>query len=217
MRSRTEDLLSLRDAEPLDAQRRAALGDTAKTAADVERLRQMRRALGELPQLEAPAHVWQNVVAALEPPARRPSRLLRTLASAAIAASVAAAALYVAAPLRNGGHDAAPSTIVASDGTVAVPPSAGPVVPASYVALVEESARLERMLASIPYQRPLMKASTAGTIAGLEDRIAFIDQQLAYSSARRAPIEQRQLLWTERVELMNALVHVRYAQAQPGF
>ena len=92
----------------------------------------------------------------------------------------------------------------------------GRVVPASYSALVEESARLDRMLGQLQYQRPVMTGATASTIAGLEDRIAFIDEQLTYGSARGLPHPQRAALWGERVELMNALVHVRYAQAQPA-
>jgi hypothetical protein len=91
----------------------------------------------------------------------------------------------------------------------------GRVVPASHPELVQESARLDRALRRVPYQRPMMSAETATTIAGLEDRIALIDEQITYSNARGVPQPQRVALWGERVDLMNALVHVRYAQAQP--
>jgi hypothetical protein len=93
-------------------------------------------------------------------------------------------------------------------------PPAVPPTPASYVALVQQSERLERLLAEMPDQRPIMTARTAGTIAGLEDRIAFIDEQLSYGAARGLDPPQQQALWGTRVDLMNALVHVRYAQAQ---
>jgi hypothetical protein len=86
------------------------------------------------------------------------------------------------------------------------------------VSLVRESERLERVLSQISYQRPLMKGSTAGTIVGLEDRILLIDEQLSYGSARGLPPPQRDALWGERVDLLNALVYVRLAQSQrPGF
>ena len=78
----------------------------------------------------------------------------------------------------------------------------------------QESARLERLLAEIPYQRPMMTARTARTIVGLEDRIAYIDEQLTFGTAYDMQIPAREALWGERVELMNALVHVRYAHAQ---
>ena len=89
-------------------------------------------------------------------------------------------------------------------------------MPASYTALVAESARLERLLGQISYQRPLMSGATASTIVGLEDRIGVIDEQLTYSTARGCRSRERDALWGERVELMNALVQVRYAQAQPA-
>ena len=46
------------------------------------------------------------------------------------------------------------------------------------------------------------------------DRIAFLDEQLVYGAAGELPAPQRAALWSGRVELMNALVNVRYAEAQ---
>ena len=80
----------------------------------------------------------------------------------------------------------------------------------------EESARLERLLAELPAPPRVMVGSTAGTIAGLEDRIALVDAQLSYAAARDLEPSYREALWGERVELMNALVYVRFAQTQ-GF
>jgi len=82
------------------------------------------------------------------------------------------------------------------------------------VSLVEQSAQLDELLASLPAQRPLMTGATASTIAGLEDRIALVDEQIAFSAAGKVPVPQRAALWSDRVELMNALVSVRYAEAQ---
>jgi hypothetical protein len=87
--------------------------------------------------------------------------------------------------------------------------------PASYAPLVEESERLERLLAALPSRR-VLAGSTAGTIAGLEDRIAFVDAQLSYAAARDLAPTYREALWGERVELMNALIYVRSGLA-PGF
>jgi hypothetical protein len=83
-----------------------------------------------------------------------------------------------------------------------------------YAALVAESARLERLLADLPESRPLMAGSTASTIVELEDRIAFVDAQLSYAAAQGVGTPYRQVLWGERVDLMNALVAVRFAHAQ---
>jgi hypothetical protein len=68
----------------------------------------------------------------------------------------------------------------------------------------------------MPAPRPLVVGSTAGTIVGLEDRIAYVDAQLSYAAARDLAPPYRRALWGERVELMNTLVYVRLAQMQ-GF
>jgi hypothetical protein len=86
---------------------------------------------------------------------------------------------------------------------------------AAYLALAETSSRLERILAEAPPPRQVMRVSTAGTIVGLEDQIALIDAALARAPAPggELPGEYRTLLMRDRVAVMNALVHVRYAQS----
>lgn len=236
MRPSTEDLLSVRDGEPVDSEIRAAIAGDVAQAREVERLRSVRHALRGLPELRAPDGVWQRIAAA-ERDARPPgARWRKYAAGAGIAAAVAAVALFVlgsqsrstaghATPpaieasngLRTGRTGASPSSEVGGDAPFDADSalSGGRSVPASYPALVQESARLDRALRRLPRQRPLMSAETATTIAGLEDRIALIDEQITYGNARGLPQPQRVALWGERVDLMNALVHVRYAQAQP--
>jgi hypothetical protein len=149
--------------------------------------------LRELPELAPPAGVWERVLAAEREraAARRFWRRSAALAATVAVVAVAAGAVYRAAP-----------------------PGTPPADVADYRALAAESARLERVLAELPAPRPLMVGSTASAIAGLEDRIAFVDTQLSYAAAENVAAPYRQALWGERVELMNALVHVRFAQAQ---
>jgi hypothetical protein len=146
--------------------------------------------LRELPELQPPPGVWERV---LEAERARGARRRSWRHSAAMAAAVTVVAIGIGAYLL--------STPGSSDSD------------ASYAALVAESARLERVLAEMPAPRPLMAGSTASTIVGLEDRIAFVDSQLSYAAAEDVAGPYRQALWGERVELMNALVYVRYAQA----
>ncbi len=228
MHPSTEDLLSVRDGEPLDARTSELIAVAPRHLNEVERLRRTQDALRNLPELEPPAGAWERIAAAEHDTRYRSARWLRRAAGAGVATAVAAAAIvYVAVPRDRPPAAAASATtpmtpapvvrLPAFDGSAAGGLGAR-VVPASYTALVAESARLERLLGEISYQRPLMSGATASTIAGLEDRIGVIDEQLTYSTARRLPEPQREALWGERVELMNALVHVRYAQAQPtGF
>jgi hypothetical protein len=182
----------------------------------VQRLRATQDALRELPQLDPPPGVWSRVAARaqVERDTGVAPRWRRWLAGGAIAAAAAFVGIVLIArspdaPDQPGDRNA---TVVPED---APRDSAGrPLMPATYVALVEESARLERMLARMPRQRPLMSAGTASTIIDLEDRIALIDEHLTVGVARGLEVPQRQVLWRERVDLMNALVQVRYAQAQ---
>jgi hypothetical protein len=237
MHPSTEDLLSVRDGEPLDAGTSNVIADDATLEREIERMRQVRHALRQLPELPPADDMWQRIVAVERE--TRPRSNARWLAGAGIAAAVALLAIFVISspPRPTGGI--APRAIPAGDGlttrAIAEPPSTvvgaetsaetlfdrdrllvgGRIVPVSYPALVQESARLDRALRRLPYQRPMMSAETATTIAGLEDRIALIDEQITYSNARGVPQPQRVALWGERVDLMNALVHVRYAQAQP--
>ncbi|HUO66146.1 MAG TPA: hypothetical protein VMV37_01335 [Gammaproteobacteria bacterium] len=236
MHPSTEDLLSVRDGEPVDSEIRAAItGDVAQSR-EVERLRSVRHALRGLPELAAPDGVWERIAAAEREARPRIAPWRQYAAGAGIAATVAAVAIFVIGSLSRppGGHATPPTTAAGNrftTSTVGEPPSTvvgsdtpfdpdgllvgGRVVPASYPALVQESERLDRALRRLPRARPMMSAETAATIAGLEDRIALIDEQITYGNARGVPQPQRVALWGERVDLMNALVHVRYAQAQP--
>ncbi|NNF51128.1 MAG: hypothetical protein HKN59_01700 [Gammaproteobacteria bacterium] len=80
--------------------------------------------------------------------------------------------------------------------------------------LVERSQRLEQILGSLQYEPRVVNARTAGTIAQLEDQIAWIDYGLGEGGDGRLSETDANALWRQRVELMNSLVYVRYAQAQ---
>lgn len=218
MHPRTEDLLSVRDGEPVDAAARARVLADPGCAAEIERLRGVQQALRALPALAPPADAWDAIAARLEAePAPSPRRFAKLMAGASIAATVAIAAVLAVSyrPSAVDGDTPAPAAIVGADPEQ--PRLVRPMLPiqASYASLVEESVRLERMLSQLP-QRSVIRAGTASTIAGLEDRITLIDAQLMVGSARGLPSAEKQALWRERVDLMNALVHVRYAQAENG-
>ena len=241
MHPSTEDLLSVRDGEPLDAVTSNLIAASPAHEREIECLREARHALRQLPELAPPDGMWERIVAVERETRRsRSPSWLRPAAGVGVAAAVAALAiLVIATPSRPRGgfeprttlqaplqtRNAAPLVAPAEEPSTVVgtrtvfdpdrPFVGARIVPATYPALVQESARLDRTLRQLSYQRPMMSAETATTIAGLEDRIAVIDEQITYSNARDLPQPQRVALWGERVDLMNALVHVRYAQAQP--
>jgi len=86
-------------------------------------------------------------------------------------------------------------------------------VPPDLNALMVQSQQIERDLRALPVQPSLMQASTAATIAQIEDRIAEIDYRLNHPQVRMNPA-QTEIYWRERVRLMNSLLSLRTAQAQ---
>ncbi|MEE8249265.1 MAG: hypothetical protein V3R59_03460 [Gammaproteobacteria bacterium] len=213
-----ENLLKIRDGEPVDADAQAYVEADPSASAELRRLRQTQQALQELPGLEPPAGAWERVsLAVAEDAARRTRRTRRAWhwpLRGAIAASVAVLAVLlvtrspdVSPPMETG-----PATIVA--GAAPTERSTEITGTPSYASLAAESARLERTLGSITYQPRLMRASTASTITALEDRIALLDDRLMFSNRLDLSPRQKEALWRQRVDTINALVYVRYSRAQ---
>jgi hypothetical protein len=169
----------------------------------------LKEALQNLPDVVPPAGMRQRIEAASHedaagrvaaPSVAALSRRARwTYFSLAAAAAIAAIAIGGVARAPRVA-DPEPRELLA-----ALPP---------YAELLEQSAYLERELASIRYQRPLMAATTASTIVALEDRIALVDEEIARGGTAEAS-QSQQMLWGARVDLLNALVQVRLEQAQP--
>ncbi len=80
-------------------------------------------------------------------------------------------------------------------------------------ALMVQSRQLESDLRSLPEEPRVLRASTAGTIADIENAVAAIDFQLNDAGVQMTP-DETELFWRERVRLMKSLVQLRYAQAQ---
>ncbi len=217
MRPSTVDLLRIRDGEPVDASVRAAVDADPRLGAELEKLAATRRALRALPRLNPPPGVWPQIEGRLmrqrdeQPPVSRPASQHWPL-RAAIAASVAVAAVWIVgrvpeAPLPD---TAAPATIVADQ-----PAGRGPLLGTpAYASLVAESARLERALDGLSNRPRVVRVGTAATIAELEDRIAWIDDRLTLARSLGLSSQEAQALYRQRVELLNALVQVHYADAR---
>src|SRR5690606_9590926 len=166
MRARTEDLLTIRDGEPIDAELRAALTAEPENAREIERLAQVAEQLRRLPTLDPPAGVWERIEAETAPLESRRSARPVWAAVAAVAA-VAVAALLVA-PWR--ASDRPDTAATAGSGArpapLATESAADPSV--EYRQLVAESVRLELLLSELEGSPRLMNAGTARTIADLE-------------------------------------------------
>lgn len=201
MRPSTEDLLSVRDGEPLTAATRAAIEESPEATREVERLRAMQRSLRDLPEIAAPPGAWERIVAEEQRRSVASRRITRALAGFGAAAAVALVAVIVVVAGPSGDR----ATIVRMS---------SPLGPPEYAEIVAESARLERLLAEFPPEPRVVHLGTVSTIIGLEDQIALLDEQLSYGEAIGLQGAQRAVLWSERVDLLNALVLVRAAEAQ---
>lgn len=208
----TEDLLSVRDGEPVDAELEGRVLRDADSARELARLERVRRALRTLPELAPPPGVFSRVCAevSVSPPARR--SVLHSAAAglaAALVLAVLAASFFLRAP-----EPPFPASDSAAPGFGEGAPDVAAGEPAPYAPLIAESAQLERRLAELRARPRLMNAGTAGTIAGLEDTIAALDAELTLAATDDVDPRQREALWRERVDVMNALLQVRYAQSE---
>jgi hypothetical protein len=210
-----ENLLRIRDGEPIDADALAYVEADPSARAELRRLRDTQQALKDLPGFLPPAGVWERVIDTAETDAaRRVRRSWQWPLRGAIAASVAVLAIVVItrAPETLGPFETGPATIVAE--SVPNNPMTRIVGTPSYASLVAESARLDRALGSITYRPTVMRGSTVSTITTFEDQIAVVDDRLMYADRLNLSALQRRALYQHRVDLMNGLFYVRYAQAQ---
>jgi len=151
--------------------------------------------LAALPGFEAPANTWQAIQAARRQRESGESRRWPIALAVVVAGALAGLAWQLQSTrlkLASAGASAADPAVLASDGIRA------------------ENARLEMLLAALP-ERRVMRGGTAFTVSELEDRLALVDDRLSLIALEPNAPEHAERLWRERVELMNSLVQVRYA------
>src|SRR5690606_23236022 len=184
---------------------------------EVQRLAQVAEGLKRLPVIEPPPGAWERIAAAAGATRRRPHRRAAYRVGIAAAAVLAAAAVVLTGPWRAESHgpatadagriDAGNADAENVDAGNADAENGDALTDLDYDRLVAESLRLEMLLAELAPPPRLTNAGTARTIADLEDQIVRVDAQLMYAEARDADPRYRQALWSERVEVMNALLH----------
>lgn len=165
--------------------------------------------LRELEDTTPPREVWQRIEAQARAEGLFQGRYFETakwLSGAGIAAAVVLAVLNVqVTPELDGGNQEFSDTP-----SIADIDNSGPT---NLNALMVQSQQIERDLRALPGQPRMVRASTAATIAELEDRIAAIDYRLNHPAYRLTRVEA-EIYWRERVRLMNSLLNLRRAQAQ---
>ena len=205
MHARLEELISLRDRQPVDAATVSHVATCAPCAAEIRRLTVLRADMTQLPGL-APPDLWPLIATRLggapeSAPRQRwmqltaagsmPAGPLREVAALVLALAASLPQIRVAAPVLSAGS--------------------GPQVPLE--TLVARSQRLETTLRQLP-QRPAVEvAANSVAIDALQSRIQRLDMELASDTAVESDPDRLQELWSQRVSLLNSLFGVRYAEA----
>jgi hypothetical protein len=207
MHARIDELLSLRDGEPLAAATRVHIDQCVICTASLRELQQRRQSLCDLPLQTAPtiefAHILQRAAAAQRQVRVRYMR---------VAAAVVTFAFIGLAMLHH--HDFAKRASVHAPERQ---PQRVEVLPVAQ--LVAQSRELDQLFQQLPAPRQVQRVAYAATVARIEQRVQWIDSQLsstpdpAMAQARGDEVEQQ--LWRERVNLMDSLVKVRYVESFP--
>jgi hypothetical protein len=206
MHARIDDLLSLRDGEPLGLAVRSHVESCSDCTQDRAALETMRRRLAALPVVDPPADGWSRLRARIDA-SRQPVQPQRRGGLVAIAASVAMLGVLAVMLLRETGPkapavDAAPETVML------------PHTLDSIEQLRDRSRVLDEVLAALPARPAVERAGTAVPIDTLQAQVQWVDHQLSVSGAAHAEAQLRERLWRERVAIMKTLVQLRYVEAQ---
>lgn len=206
MHASLEQLMSLRDEEPVALEVQEHVRGCEQCARVLNGLAAMQEQISRLTDPLPPTGAWERINATGE--ARRATRRRWfTAAGVGLAASLGAALVLVDSGLHIGADSAtAPSTVT---GAVATTNS-----PADVTQLQAQSQYLERAVLDLNGNAESMpvSADTASTVAALEDRIALVDYEIGSASARGSNNPDLASLWKQRVDLLQSLAAVRYAQ-----
>ena len=203
MHASLEQLIGIRDEEPVAAEVQQHVRGCGHCAAALNGLLAARERIQSLADPVPPADAWQRIMVAGERAMHR-RRWLPTVAGLAVAATVVGMVVYFGPQ----GPHPAPATLAVAD-------QAGGK-PADIDQLMAQSRYLERAVYKLGGQSDdmAMSAGTASTIAALEDRIALIDYEIgtAKQSPQAPAASHVKELWQQRVDLLQSLAAVRYAQ-----
>jgi anti-sigma factor RsiW len=212
MHASIDHLLSLRDGQPVEAATAAHVEQCARCSAELRKLRETQGKLQSLPQLDAPAS-FQEIQRALARPAAAPRRVLSARLVAGLAFATLTAIFFVA--LRDG---TSPDVVQHQPERVEQQAPPTDVIEMARVPeLVARSQQLEGLLQKLPDRPRIERVSTAAMIDTIEERIQWLDFQLSDARDSGLNEEQTRRLWRERVELMDSLVKVRYAEGGVSF
>jgi hypothetical protein len=197
-----QELLAIRDGTPVDALVARHALECPECRRELTRLAALKNELRKLPSYEPPERAWASIRSQMERlPPRRPNRAPLVALAASIALAVLVLPLIHRTPV-----------LMPPDTSVSASQLPGGDDEDGLGALMQRSQRLEDVLQVLPRRPQVELAGTSATIDELQNRIQLVDHQLSTASADQPGTDARRL-WSARVELMNSLVHVRFAEA----
>lgn len=202
MHASFDQLLTLRDGRPAEAALAEHVRNCSECTLQLDQLQRRTDDLRRLPQRWTAPQRWEEISAAHSRPAIAAAPVRGRPGWWLPAASAAALVMALVLTLQQ-------RTPIESETKPEIVP-----VAAETNAWMQESQRLEQLLATFPSEPRITRASTAFTVADLEDRIQWVDYRLNLVAEAGLGEEQSQRLWRERAELMNSLVAVRYAETR---
>lgn len=211
MHASIDHLLSLRDGEPVDAATAAHVEQCAQCSAELRKLRETQAKLQALSQLEAPSS-FSEIQRAMARPLAAPRRVLYARLVAVLAFVTLTGIFFVA--LRD---ETVPPVADRSPPPAQTQEQPEDLGTAQVPELVARSRHLEELLQKLPERPRVERVSTAAMIDTIEERIQWLDFQLSDAQDSGLNEAQTQRLWRERVELMDSLVKVRYAEGGVSF
>jgi len=207
MHAHLNELLSLRDGEPVDQQAAAHAEGCALCAQRLAHLQSMRQRLRTLPDVVASGRDgWAEVERRIVERAQAPRRRLR-IGLAAAAASVASLAVLAGLRLQDGARQS-PEAFANLGTEVAADPQL------KIAELQRQSLELEAILAALPERPAVERAATALPIETLEAQVQWVDHRLSEFEADATVDTEAEQLWRDRIGIMNSLVQLRYVEAQ---
>jgi hypothetical protein len=190
MHPNLDELLALRDGDGgADTARHVERCELCR--AELEELRATMGALRELPSIAPPGEAWTGIRHRIVSQRRRSTRSRFALVAASILAVTA-----VTLVARFGGLGSDPESAGIGEARMAVEH------------LSTASRELELVLQDPSLQSRVLSPRRAAMIVEIEDRIAIVDIALAENTSA-GPDERAVVLWSDRVELLDALVTAR--------
>ena len=202
MHASLEQLIGLRDEEPVAVEVQQHVRGCNHCARALNELVAMREGLAALAEPLPPPGAWNGILAAEEASGKSARRRWLPAAGVSLVASVAAAVFLI--NVRMSVPAAAP----------AVTTTPGVSAPISVGQLMAQSQYLEHAVLNMNDSADgmVVSAGTASTIAALEDRIALVDYEINNTPARGGSNPRLAELWKQRVDLLQSLAAMRYAQ-----